>query len=144
MKNKLFRGMEFIFDHVDVSGNWKTYLANFINETLSDIYGDNKLGKVKENIKANKSLVLKVISSYWLCKWFILIIMFMIIISLSWQKFYQPYIQPALMSIIMSWETVHISIKNGVTTSCSIQDVRMNWLLKVILGEWYHICHKKN
>jgi hypothetical protein len=32
---------------------------------LSDIYGDNKLGKVKENIKA-KSSVLKVISSYWL------------------------------------------------------------------------------
>jgi hypothetical protein len=33
----------------------KTYLPIFINETLSDIYGDNKLGKVKENIKANKS-----------------------------------------------------------------------------------------
>jgi hypothetical protein len=47
-------------------GNWKTYLPIFINETLSDIYGDNKLGKVKENIKANKSSVLKVISSYWL------------------------------------------------------------------------------
>jgi hypothetical protein len=39
--------------HVSVTG--KTYLPIFINETLSDIYGDNKLGKVKENIKANKS-----------------------------------------------------------------------------------------
>lgn len=56
MKNKLFRGMEFIFDQVDTSRvTGKTYLPIFINETLSDIYGDNRLGKVKENIKANKS-----------------------------------------------------------------------------------------
>jgi hypothetical protein len=49
MKNKLFRGMEFIFDHVDTSQvTGKTYLPIFINETLSDIYGDNKLGKVKK------------------------------------------------------------------------------------------------
>jgi hypothetical protein len=67
MKNKLFRGMEFIFDHVDTSRvTGKTYLPIFINETLSDIYGDNKLGKVKENIKLIKVRVLKVISSYWL------------------------------------------------------------------------------
>jgi hypothetical protein len=56
MKNKLFRGMEFIFDHVDTSRvTGKTYLPIFINETLSDIYGDNKLKKVKEKTKANKS-----------------------------------------------------------------------------------------
>jgi hypothetical protein len=50
MKNKLFRGMEFILIMSTRLGNWKTYLPIFINETLSDIYGDNKLGKVKENI----------------------------------------------------------------------------------------------
>jgi len=56
MKNRLFRGMEFIFDHVDTSNvTGKTYLPIFINETLSDVYGDNKLKKVKEKEKANKS-----------------------------------------------------------------------------------------
>jgi hypothetical protein len=41
MKNKLFRGMEFILIMSTRLGNWKTYLPIFINETLSDIYGDN-------------------------------------------------------------------------------------------------------
>lgn len=56
MKNKLFKGMEFIFDHVDTSRvTGKTYLPIFINETLSDVYGNNKLGKVKEKLTANKN-----------------------------------------------------------------------------------------
>jgi hypothetical protein len=56
MKSKLFKGMEFIFDQVDTSKvTGKTYLPIFINEALSDVYGDNKLKKVKEKTKANKT-----------------------------------------------------------------------------------------
>ncbi|UQD55936.1 DUF5686 and carboxypeptidase-like regulatory domain-containing protein [Flavobacterium sp. K5-23] len=56
MKNKLFKGMEFIFDHMDTSRvTGKTYLPIFINESLYDVYGNNKLKKVKEKIKANKN-----------------------------------------------------------------------------------------
>ncbi|MGO4822371.1 MULTISPECIES: DUF5686 family protein [unclassified Flavobacterium] len=56
MQNKLFKGMEFIFKHVDTSKvTGKTYLPIFINETLSDVYGNNKLKKVKEKLKANKN-----------------------------------------------------------------------------------------
>jgi hypothetical protein len=56
MKKKLFKGMEFIFDQVDTSKvTGKTYLPIFINEALSDVYGDNKLKKIKEKVKANKT-----------------------------------------------------------------------------------------
>ena len=56
MKNKLFKGMEFIFDHVDTSKvTGKTYLPIFINESLYDVYGNNKLKKIKEKLTANKS-----------------------------------------------------------------------------------------
>ncbi|MBK0370644.1 DUF5686 family protein [Flavobacterium agrisoli] len=56
MKNKLFKGMEFIFNHVDTSSvTGKTYLPIFINESLSEVYGDNVLKKTKENVKANKT-----------------------------------------------------------------------------------------
>jgi hypothetical protein len=56
MKNKLFKGMEFIFKQVDTSNiTGKTYLPIFINEALSDVYGDNKLKKVKTKAKANKT-----------------------------------------------------------------------------------------
>lgn len=56
MKNKIFKGMEFIFDQVDTSKvTGKTYLPIFINEALSNVYGDNKLKKVKEILKANKN-----------------------------------------------------------------------------------------
>ena len=56
MKNKLFKGMEFIFKQVDTSRiTGKTYLPIFINELLSDVYGDNKLNKIKEKLKANKN-----------------------------------------------------------------------------------------
>ena len=56
IKKKLFKGMEFIFDQVDTSKvTGKTYLPIFINESLSDVYGDNRFKKVKEKIKANKT-----------------------------------------------------------------------------------------
>ena len=56
MKKKLFNGMEFIFKHVDTSKiTGKTYLPIFVNEALSDVYGDTKLQKVKVKAKANKT-----------------------------------------------------------------------------------------
>lgn len=56
MKSKLFKGMEFIFEHVDTSDvTGKTYLPIFINEALSDVYGDNILSSKKEILKANKN-----------------------------------------------------------------------------------------
>ncbi|WP_395048644.1 DUF5686 family protein [Flavobacterium sp.] len=56
MKKNFFKGMEFIFNQVDTSKiTGKTYLPIFINEALSDVYGDNKLKKVKEKTKANKT-----------------------------------------------------------------------------------------
>ena len=56
MKSKIFKGMEFIFKQVDTSNvTGKTYLPIFINEALSNVYGDNVRGKVKEILKANKN-----------------------------------------------------------------------------------------
>ena len=56
MKNKLFKGMEFIFNQMDTSKiTGKTYLPIFVNESLSDVYGDMKLKKIKEKLKASKT-----------------------------------------------------------------------------------------
>ncbi|WP_445719717.1 DUF5686 family protein [Flavobacterium sp.] len=56
MSSKVFKGMEFIFDQIDTSSiSGKTYLPIFINETLSEVYGDNKQKKYKEITKANKN-----------------------------------------------------------------------------------------
>ena len=56
MKNKIFKGMEFIFKQVDTSKiTGKTYLPIFINEALSNVYGDNVQKKVKEILKANRN-----------------------------------------------------------------------------------------
>ena len=56
MKNKIFKGMEFVFQHVDTSKvTGKTYLPIFINESLSDVYGDNRQKKTKEKLRANKT-----------------------------------------------------------------------------------------
>ena len=56
MKNRLFKGMEFIFKQIDTSNiTGKTYLPIFINESLYDVYGDNTNGKKKEILKANKN-----------------------------------------------------------------------------------------
>lgn len=55
-QKKLFKGMEFIFEQVDTSSiTGKTYLPIFINEALSQVYGDNKLSKKKEILTANKT-----------------------------------------------------------------------------------------
>lgn len=54
--NKVFKGMEFIWDRIDTSRvTGKAFLPIFINETLSEVYGDNTNGKKKEVIKANKN-----------------------------------------------------------------------------------------
>lgn len=56
MKSRVFKGMEFIFNSIDTSSvTGKTYLPIFINEALSNVYGDNVRGKVKEILKANKN-----------------------------------------------------------------------------------------
>ena len=56
MKNKIFKGMEFVFKNIDTSKvTGKTYLPIFINESLSDVYGDNQIKKTKEILKANKN-----------------------------------------------------------------------------------------
>lgn len=56
MKSKLFRGMEFVFEQVDTSDvTGKSYLPIFINEALSQVYGDNTTGRTKEIAKANKN-----------------------------------------------------------------------------------------
>ncbi|WP_100610881.1 DUF5686 and carboxypeptidase-like regulatory domain-containing protein [Confluentibacter lentus] len=56
MKSKLFRGMEFVFDQVDTSSvTGKTYLPMFINEAVSQVYGDNLINKKKEVLKGNKN-----------------------------------------------------------------------------------------
>ncbi|MQP24594.1 carboxypeptidase-like regulatory domain-containing protein [Flavobacterium sp. LMO8] len=56
MSNKMFRGMEFVFDQIDTSSiSGKTYLPIFINETLSEVYGDNEDKRFKEITKANKN-----------------------------------------------------------------------------------------
>lgn len=56
MKSKLFKGMEFIFEEVDTSKvTGKSYLPIFINESVSKVYGDNELGKKKEDLLGNKN-----------------------------------------------------------------------------------------
>lgn len=56
MNSKVFKGMEFVFDQIDTSHiSGKTFLPIFINETLSDVYGDNESKKTKEITKANKN-----------------------------------------------------------------------------------------
>lgn len=56
MASKLFKGMEFIFEQVDTSNiTGKTYLPIFINESISEVYGDNQNNKEREILKANKN-----------------------------------------------------------------------------------------
>ncbi|WP_136669017.1 DUF5686 family protein [Flavobacterium sp. H122] len=56
MKNRVFKGLEFIFKQIDTSRvTGKTYLPIFINESLYDVYGDNKKGKKKEVLVGNKN-----------------------------------------------------------------------------------------
>ncbi|TDD99203.1 DUF5686 and carboxypeptidase-like regulatory domain-containing protein [Flavobacterium cellulosilyticum] len=56
MKKQIFKGMEFIFKQIDTSKiTGKTYLPIFINESLSEVYGDNKSKKVIDKVKASKA-----------------------------------------------------------------------------------------
>lgn len=56
IKSRVFRGMEFVFEQMDTSAiTGKTYLPIFINESLSEVYGDNVSNKEKEILKANKN-----------------------------------------------------------------------------------------
>jgi len=57
IKSKIFKGMEFIFDHVDTSRvTGKSYLPIFINEAVYKSYGRNKpKSKYKEDLIANKN-----------------------------------------------------------------------------------------
>ena len=56
MKQRVFKGMEFIFKKLDTSRiTGKTYLPIFINESVYDVYGDNKKGKKKEVLVGNKN-----------------------------------------------------------------------------------------
>ncbi|APG60305.1 DUF5686 and carboxypeptidase-like regulatory domain-containing protein [Christiangramia salexigens] len=56
IKNRLFNGMEFIFDYADTNNvTGKTYLPMFINESVNRVYGDNQLGKKKEVLLGNKN-----------------------------------------------------------------------------------------
>ncbi len=56
MANKVFKGLEFVFEQMDTSRiTGKAFLPIFINEELSDVYGDNVSNKKKEVLKANKN-----------------------------------------------------------------------------------------
>ncbi|NQY06504.1 MAG: carboxypeptidase-like regulatory domain-containing protein [Flavobacteriaceae bacterium] len=56
MKSKLFKGMEFVFEEIDTSKiTGKSYLPIFINESFSEVYGDNKMNKRKEILQGNKN-----------------------------------------------------------------------------------------
>ena len=55
-QSKVFKGMEFIFEHVDTSRiTGKTYLPFFISESTSEIYGDNVMDKKKEVMTAYRN-----------------------------------------------------------------------------------------
>ncbi|MCK0161754.1 DUF5686 family protein [Allomuricauda sp. F6463D] len=56
IKSKLFKGLEFMFENLDTSRiTGKTYLPMFLNETFTKVYGDNALGKEKEDVLGNKN-----------------------------------------------------------------------------------------
>ena len=55
MKSKIFKNVEFIFQHVDTSAiTGKNFLPIFINETMSKVYGDNEKSRTKDVLQANK------------------------------------------------------------------------------------------
>ncbi|CAM4123763.1 MULTISPECIES: DUF5686 and carboxypeptidase-like regulatory domain-containing protein [Flavobacterium] len=56
MNNKIFKGMEFVFNNMDTSKiTGKSFLPIFINEGLSEVYGDNVAKREKEILKATKN-----------------------------------------------------------------------------------------
>lgn len=55
-EKSLFRGMQFVFKNIDTSAiTGKTYLPIFLNESVSEVFGDNILNKEKETIRGNKN-----------------------------------------------------------------------------------------
>lgn len=56
VNSKVFKGLEFVFDQIDTSRiTGKAFLPIFINESISEVYGDNNKNKLKEKLKANKN-----------------------------------------------------------------------------------------
>lgn len=56
MKKKIFNTMEFIFESIDTSRiTGKAYLPIFINESVHNTYGNNKINKIREDLIANKN-----------------------------------------------------------------------------------------
>ncbi len=56
MENRVFNGMEFIFDNLDTNRvTGKTYLPIFINESAMQVSGDNLTGKKREDLLGNKN-----------------------------------------------------------------------------------------
>ncbi len=56
INSTIFNKMEFIFEQMDTSRiTGKTYLPIFINERSSKVYGDNVLGKEKEDLQGNRN-----------------------------------------------------------------------------------------
>jgi len=56
MKRKIFKGLEFVFQDLDTSRiTGKTYLPIFLNETFSQVHGDNELNSEKEKVLGNKN-----------------------------------------------------------------------------------------
>ncbi len=56
IKSKLFKGLEFMFEDLDTSRiTGKTYLPMFLSESFSKVYGDNVLGREKEDVLGNKN-----------------------------------------------------------------------------------------
>lgn len=53
---KIFKGMEFIWNRIDTSKvTGKAFLPIFLNEEISEVYGDNRSNKKKEILKASKN-----------------------------------------------------------------------------------------
>lgn len=56
MDSRFFKDIQFIFDRMDTSAvSGKNYLPIFINESVSEVYGDNGLEKEKEVLKGNQN-----------------------------------------------------------------------------------------
>ena len=57
LKNKrIFNGLEFVFKDVDTSNiTGKTFLPVFLNESISEVYGDNIIKKEKDILVANQN-----------------------------------------------------------------------------------------
>jgi len=56
MKRKIFKGLEFVFQDLDTSRiTGKTYLPIFLNETFSEVHGDNTIKAEKEKVLGNKN-----------------------------------------------------------------------------------------